>query len=140
MLRPHGLQIVGVAENGRQGEQLAVELQPDLILMDIHMPEQDGLETTRRIKEQFPQIKVVMLTMAADESLLLEALRHGASGYLLKNLPAAQFLTLLNEVMAGKTIVSPDLATQVLTIMAQQAAPAAAGPTHEPAPDPLTVR
>jgi two-component system nitrate/nitrite response regulator NarL len=119
MLRPHGLQIVGVAENGVDGEHLAAKLQPDLVLMDIHMPEQDGLETTRRIKERFPQIKVVMLTMAVEDALLVKAFRNGASGYLLKSLPTPQFLTLLNEVMADKIIVSPDLTSQVLTAIVQ---------------------
>ena len=120
MLRPHGLQIVGTATNGREAEALVTKLQPDLILMDIHMPEQDGLETTRRLKKQYPRLKIVMLTMAEDEALLLQALKYGASGYLLKNLPASQFLSLLNEVMAGKTIIAPSLATQALTALAQQ--------------------
>ncbi len=120
MLRPHGVQIVGMAENGRVAETKARELQPDLILMDIHMPEQDGLATTRRLKQTLPHIKIVMLTMAAEEALLLEALKSGASGYLLKTLPAPEFLSLLNDVMAGKTIIAPELATQVLTTLAQQ--------------------
>lgn len=120
MLRPHGLQIVGTAANGRDAEAQVGSLQPDLILMDIHMPEQDGLETTHRLKKQFPQLKIVMLTMAEDEALLLQALKYGASGYLLKNLPAPQFLSLLNEVMAGKTIIAPSLATKALTALAQQ--------------------
>jgi DNA-binding NarL/FixJ family response regulator len=98
---------------------LAAELQPELILMDIHMPERDGLEATRRIKQRFPQIKVVMLTVAAEDDLLLQALQYGASGYLLKNLPIPQFLSLLTDVMAGKTIVSPTLAHRVLTALAQ---------------------
>ena len=120
MLRPHGLQIVGTAANGREAETQVASFQPDLILMDIHMPEQDGLETTRRLKQQFPRIKIVMLTMAEDEALLLQALKYGASGYLLKNLPAPQFLSLLNEVMAGKIIIAPSLATKALTALAQQ--------------------
>ncbi len=129
MLRPHGIQIVGVADNGVAAETLATELQPDLILMDIHMPQRDGLEATRRIKSQFPQIKIVMLTVAAEEELLLQALRNGAAGYLLKNLPAPQFLSLLSDVMAGKIIVSPNLATQALTTLAQQESAAWAGST-----------
>lgn len=139
MLRPHGLQIVGAATNGRDAETQVADLQPDLILMDIHMPEQDGLETTRRLKQRFPRLKIVMLTMAEDETLLLQALKYGASGYLLKNLPAAQFLSLLNEVMAGKIIIAPSLATQALTTLAQRddTAPAMATTTDEA---PLTDR
>lgn len=141
MLRPHGLQIVGTAASGREAESKVATLQPDLILMDIHMPKQDGLETTRRLKKQFPQLKIVMLTMAEDEALLLQALKYGASGYLLKNLPAPQFLSLLNEVMAGKTIIAPSLATKALTALAQQddgmAAETAVGST---AVNPLTNR
>jgi two-component system NarL family response regulator len=119
MLRPHGIQIVGIGHNGIEAESQAAELQPELILMDIHMPERDGLEATRRIKQRFPQIKVVMLTVAAEDDLLLQALNYGASGYLLKNLPVTQFLSLLADVMAGKTIIAPALANRVLTTLAQ---------------------
>lgn len=119
MLRPYGIQVVGVANDGVEAEEMAADLKPDLILMDIHMPERDGLEATRIIKEQFPEIKIVMLTMAADDKLLMEALRNGASGYLLKSLPAPQFMSLLTDVMGGKVVVSPNLATQVLTALAQ---------------------
>jgi DNA-binding NarL/FixJ family response regulator len=136
MLRPYGLQIVGTATNGREAEAQVAELQPDLILMDINMPEQDGLETTRRLKKRFPHLKIVMLTMAEDEAALLQALQYGASGYLLKNLPAAQFLSLLEDVMAGKTIIAPSLATQALTAMTQRENPVAGAP----ADDPLTPR
>ncbi len=119
-LKTQGIQIVGMAENGRVAETKARELQPDLILMDIHMPEQDGLVTTRHLKKQFPHIKIVMLTMAVEEELLLNALKSGASGYLLKSLPAPEFLSMLNDVMAGKTIIAPELAAKLLTTLAQQ--------------------
>lgn len=140
MLRPHGIQIVGAAANGKEAESAIATLQPDLILMDIHMPEQDGLETTRRLKQQYPHIKIVMLTMAEDESVLLQALKYGASGYLLKNLPAPEFLSLLDEVMAGRTIVAPTLATQVLMALAQQDDLIPTTPTVETAADLLTER
>ena len=122
MLRLYGVDIIGLAPNGRMAETLIPQLQPDLILMDVHMPEQDGIETTKRIKANYPDIKIVMLTMSADETSLFKALKYGASGYLLKNLPAPQFLTLLTDVMSGKSVLSPNLATQVLTSLAQQQA------------------
>lgn len=119
MLKPYGVQIIGTAANGREAESLTATLQPDIVLMDIHMPEQDGLETTRRLKQQFPHIKIVVLTMAEEEQTLLQALQYGASGYLLKNLPAPEFLSLLTDVMAGKTIIAPRLAPQALMILSE---------------------
>jgi len=124
MLRPYGIQIAGEADNGKDAEAQVAVLQPDIILMDLHMPEQDGLETTRRIKARYPHIKIVMLTMANDEALLLQALKAGVSGYLLKSLPTPQFLSLLRDVMAGKTIIAPELAAQALTALARQDSPA----------------
>jgi DNA-binding NarL/FixJ family response regulator/signal transduction histidine kinase len=114
LLRTRGLQVVGQAENGEVAQQLARQLRPDLILMDVEMPVCDGLEATRRIKASQPEIKIVMLTVSVAEDRLYDALRLGASGYLLKSLPGNQFFSLLAEVLRGETIISPELATRVL--------------------------
>jgi two-component system NarL family response regulator len=135
MLAAHGVQVVGVAHSGPEAEECVEKLEPDLIFMDIHMPQQDGLETTRRLKTRYPQVKIVMLTMDASDDLLFTALKNGASGYLLKSLPAPQFLEMLVSVMRGETVLSPTLATRVLTTLAQEeesSAPAAPAPPEEP--------
>jgi len=121
MLAARGAQVVGMARDGLQAQQLAHTLYPDLILMDIEMPLCNGIEATRVIKSALPQIKIVMLTVAAEEATLFEALKLGASGYLLKNLDSGQFFHLLREVMRGETVLSPRLATQVLATFAQDA-------------------
>lgn len=82
--------------------------------MDIQMPNCDGLIATRRIKEEFPAVKIVMLTMADEEQLLFEAVKNGASGYLLKNLEADEFLKLLSELAGGETVFSSGLADRLL--------------------------
>ena len=119
MLAARGVQVVGMARDGLQAQHLARTLYPDLILMDVEMPICNGLDATREIKQALPQIKIVMLTVAAEEALLFEALKLGASGYLLKNLDSSQFFHLLREVMRGETVLSPRLATQVLSSFAQ---------------------
>jgi DNA-binding NarL/FixJ family response regulator/anti-sigma regulatory factor (Ser/Thr protein kinase) len=123
MLAARGVQVVGMARDGLQAQQLAHTLYPDLILMDVEMPVCTGIEATRAIKMALPQIKIVMLTVAAEEATLFEALKLGASGYLLKNLDSGQFFHLLREVMRGETVLSPRLATQVLATFAQDAPP-----------------
>ena len=123
MLASRGVQVVGMARDGLQAQQLAHTLYPDLILMDVEMPLCNGIEATRAIKTALPQIKIVMLTVAAEEATLFEALKLGASGYLLKNLDSGQFFHLLREVMRGETVLSPRLATQVLATFAQDAPP-----------------
>jgi DNA-binding NarL/FixJ family response regulator len=103
-----------------QAQSLAHQLRPDLILMDVHMPLCDGLEATKHIKEELPDTKVVMLTVAAEGDTLFEALKYGASGYLLKSLEGGQFFTLLDNVLDGETALSPEMATMVLAEFAMR--------------------
>lgn len=95
-----GIEIVGDAENGQLALELAEQLLPDIILMDIRMPLMDGIEATSRITQAYPAIKILMLTTFDDADYIIRALRAGACGYLLKNLPAsdlAQAVKLANE-------------------------------------------
>jgi DNA-binding NarL/FixJ family response regulator/signal transduction histidine kinase len=114
LLAARGFQIIGIAHDGKQAQSLAHHLRPDLILMDVHMPGCDGLEATKYIKEELPDTKIVILTVAAEEDTLFEALKYGASGYLLKSLEGRQFFTLLANVLDGETTLSPEMATLVL--------------------------
>ncbi|MEJ2599898.1 MAG: response regulator [Anaerolineales bacterium] len=119
LLASRGFQIIGVAYDGLQAQSLAYDLRPDLILMDVQMPRCNGLEATKRIKQKLPDTKIVMLTIAATEDTLFEALKYGASGYLLKSLDGRQFFTLLANVLEGETVLSPELASMVLTEFAR---------------------
>ena len=121
LLRTRGVQVIGTANNGLEAQNKAAALQPDLILMDVDMPVCDGLEATRQIKQQWPDIKIVMLTVSAEEEKLLTALRYGASGYLLKSVDGTQFFQMLADAMRGETVLTPQMAAQMLTDMAQAA-------------------
>ncbi len=114
LLTARGMQVVGAAHDGIEAQELARALRPDIIAMDIQMPRCDGLEATRRIKAELPDVKIVMLTVSAEEAHLFEALKSGASGYLLKSLSADEFLALLAEVTRGEVVLSPGLAGKVL--------------------------
>jgi PAS domain S-box-containing protein len=120
LLAARGFQVVGTAHDGNQAQLLARHLRPDLILMDIQMPRCDGLEATKHIKEELPETKIVMLTVAAEGDTLFEALKYGASGYLLKSLEGKQFFNLLDNVLEGETTLSPEMATMVLKEFAKQ--------------------
>jgi DNA-binding NarL/FixJ family response regulator len=119
LLASRGFQVIGTAHDGQQAQSLALELRPDLILMDVNMPICDGVEATKHIKKELPNTKVVMLTVAASGETLFEALRHGASGYLLKSLEGRQFFRLLANVLDGETTLSPELASLVLSEFAR---------------------
>lgn len=123
MLSTRGVQIIGTAHDGLEAVELARRLLPDLILMDVEMPRCNGLEATRRIKADLPDIKIVILTVAADDETLFDALKSGAEGYLLKNLDSRQFFNLLSNVMAGETVLSPSLAARVLTEFSRRDTP-----------------
>ncbi len=114
LLKAWGLEVLGQAEDGEDAIQLARELKPDLILMDIKMPRRSGLEATRAIKAEMPQTKIVILTVSDDEADLFEAIKSGAEGYLLKNLREEEFAELLRRLAQGEPIMSTPLASKLL--------------------------
>jgi DNA-binding NarL/FixJ family response regulator len=102
--------IVGAVEDGKTLVSEASRLKPDLILVDISLPGVNGLEAARQIKRNLPQAKIVFLTMHADLTYLRDAMRLGASGYLLKSSAGRELLNAVREVLAGKTYFAPELA------------------------------
>lgn len=107
-------QVVGEARNGREAVALARQLRPDLVLMDLSMPELDGLAATRILMAETTDVKVVILTASEDDQHLLEAMKSGAQGYLLKNLEADKFFTLLDGVARGEPAITPALARKLI--------------------------
>jgi len=106
--------VVGEAVNGREAVELFRQCQPDIVLMDIRMPVMNGVEATRRICVENPSTCVVMLTMSVEEKDLFEALKHGARGYVLKNISAQQLRERLHEVMRGEVPLSGVIAAKIL--------------------------
>ena len=120
-------ELVGEAENGEQALDLARELMPDVILMDISMPRLDGIEATRRIKAEFPYVRIVILTVSESDHSLFEALKAGAHGYLLKDVAPLSLLANLRGVVRGEAAFSRALAGRLLEELgrdARRAAPA----------------
>src|SRR5512139_269240 len=122
LLVSEGIQVIGLAHDGLEALAQARRLHPEVILMDIQMPRCDGLAATRLIKAEMPEIKIVMLTMSEDEHDLFEAVKSGASGYLLKRLEATEFFSYLTELQAGHPPFSPGLAEKILQEFSHQAA------------------
>lgn len=108
------IQVVGEAVNGAEGVELARQLRPDVVLMDIQLPVLNGVEATRQIAKEMPEVKVIMLTMYNEGKLPLEALRVGAVGYLHKDDNPTQILEAIHTVAAGEAFLTPQLARQVL--------------------------
>jgi len=131
LLASSGIQVLGQARDGFEGLVEARRVKPDVILMDIHMPRCDGVAATRLIKASLPEVKIVILTMSEDEQDLFEAVKSGASGYLLKSLQANEFFDYLAELQAGHPPFSPGLAEKVLDEFARQATQ----PMAQPEPD-----
>jgi DNA-binding NarL/FixJ family response regulator len=107
-------EVVGEAGDGLEALVKAQELVPDLILMDIGMPGCDGLEATRRIKQELPAATIVMLTVRDEEEKLFEAIKNGAQGYLLKNMRSQEILALLRGAVQGEAAITPALAGRML--------------------------
>jgi DNA-binding NarL/FixJ family response regulator len=127
-LAGRGVEIVGEGGNGRDGVRLARELRPDVLLMDLSMPEMDGLEATRLIKAERPEQVVVILTASEAESHLFEAVKSGAQGYLLKSLEPEQLVGQLEAAARGEAALSPALAAKILNELARTAATGQTGP------------
>ena len=113
LLERRGLQVVGAAAEGEEGLRLVQALSPDVVLLDLRMPDLGGLSVLRHMVEQGIDTPVVMLTTSADEGDLSESLRNGARGYLLKDMEPDELVLALQEIVAGKIVVAPAL-TSVL--------------------------
>ncbi|MCC5952131.1 MAG: response regulator transcription factor [Acidimicrobiia bacterium] len=109
-----GFDVVGEARDGDEAIQLAEELVPDVVLMDITMPEVDGVEATRHIRQAMPEVRIVMLTMHADQEVLAAAIRAGASGYLVKDCSTTEIASAVRMAASGETALSPQLAASML--------------------------
>jgi DNA-binding NarL/FixJ family response regulator len=109
-----GAEIVGEASNGLEAVELARELQPDVVVMDLQMPELNGIEATQRIVEESPHIGVLVLTMFEDDDSVFAAMRAGARGYLLKGADQAEIVRAIHAVGSGEAIFGPHIARRVM--------------------------
>ena len=113
-MREQGFDIVGEAGDGAEAVALALNVRPDVILMDVTMPEIDGVEACRQVRAQLPDTKVVMLTMHADQGVLTSAIRAGATGYLVKDCSTEEIASAVRMAAGGETALSPQLAASML--------------------------
>lgn len=114
LLTAHDIEVAGEAGSGPEAVALAHRVRPDIVLMDIKMPDGDGIEATQRIRAEMPGVKVVMVTAFDDDDGLVDAMRYGAAGYVLKNVKAEDFISLLSRVMQGEVVVSPWIASRIV--------------------------
>lgn len=125
LLEAAGFTIVGQAGDGQSAVAQVEKMEPDLVLLDIHMPVMNGLEALKRIKAGWPGTRVVMLTVSEDENDLLAAIQSGAEGFLLKHLSGPEFIEMLEGIRRGEAAISRKATTFLIRHMAQPAAPSA---------------
>ncbi len=130
----HGVTVVAEAGNGSEVLELARKHRPDVVLLDISMPGIGGLEASAQLKQELPEVRVVMLSMHANEEYVLQALRAGASGYMLKDSATAELDLALQAVMQGETYLSPRISKQVVEGYVQRVG------AEQPPADNLTPR
>lgn len=136
-----GVEVVAEADDGREALQLIGVHRPDLVLMDIAMPKLNGLEAAARVAKEFPQVRVIILSMHANEEYVLQSLRAGASGYLLKGARAAELELAVTSVARGETYLSPAASKHVIGGYVQRAVSESdAGPEERRPADRLTPR
>src|SRR5919112_3853192 len=123
-----GLEVVGEASNGREAVELCRRLEPDLVLMDVRMPEMDGLEATHTIKAEQPSVSVLVVTTYENPDYLLEAIKAGAAGYILKDAPNRQLTNAIRRALEGESPLNQELAIQLIRRLASEG-PQASAPT-----------
>lgn len=115
------IELVGEAADGTEAIALAIELIPDIVLMDVKMPRQTGIEACRAIKEAAPSIKILMLTNSDEDSDLYEAVKAGAAGYLLKEISIDELGAAIRSVYSGQSLITPSMATKLMAEFAAMA-------------------
>ena len=115
------IEVSDVAANDQEVIQCIRKNKPDIILMDIRMPKMDGVQCTKIIKENYPQIKIIILTTFDDDEYVFNALKYGASGYLLKGVSMDELSDAIRTVYSGRAMINPDIAAKVLRLFSQMA-------------------
>lgn len=110
-----GIEVVGEAEDGADAIAKAEELAPDVVLMDVRMPQVSGIEATRAIAENVPTTRILMLTVSDEEDDLYDAIKAGATGYLLKEISIEEVASAIRAVISGQSLISPSMASKLLT-------------------------
>lgn len=131
LLRAWGMDVVGQAGDGEEAVELVRETKPDLVLMDITMPNCNGIEATRLIKAESPEVKIVMVTVSDHDADLFEAIKAGAEGYLLKDMSEVDFSTTLAGIARGEPALSGGLAARILAEFARRSSEPAEPPRPE---------
>jgi len=138
LARDSSLEVVGEAKDGQEAIECCRELRPDLVLMDVSMPRMDGLEATRKIKEDLPETSVLFLTAHADHSLLMDAVKAGAAGYILKGERPDNVLDAIRAVLEGGTPLDQGVAMGLLRRIAAEEASSSSQGSHPPPTQPTT--
>ena len=118
-----GIEVVGTAQDGFQGLELVEKYKPDIVLMDLNMPVVNGIEATRQIYERFPSVRVLALTTYETEEWVIDAIRAGAVGYLLKDTPRANLIRAIEGTYAGQTYLDPAVAGKIIARVANPGGP-----------------
>ena len=126
------LRVVGVAANGVQAVELSAAIEPDIVLMDLKMPGMNGVQATRAIRHAQPAVAVLVLTTFDDDSWVLDAIRSGASGYLLKDTPRDRLIEAIKDTVAGRTHIDPQVAGKLLQQIAHPVGASDIGVLAEP--------
>ena len=134
------IQVVGQAANGREALDQVESLRPDVVLMDVRMPEMDGVAATREIGARFPEVKVIILTTFEDDETVFEGLKAGARGYLLKDISSEEMAAAVRTVAAGEALIEPRLTRKVLAEFSRLASANSGQAASGSLPVPLTER
>ncbi|CUX37798.1 response regulator transcription factor [Clostridium sp. C105KSO13] len=115
------IEVSGIAADGQEVIQSVRKNKPDIVLMDVRMPKMDGVSCTKIIKEVYPQVKIIILTTFDDDEYVFNALKYGASGYLLKGVSMDELCDAIRTVYSGRAMINPDIAAKVLKLFSQMA-------------------
>ena len=114
------IKVVGIAGDGLEAVELVRQLQPDIVLMDVKMPHLDGISATRQIKEEFPQIRVVLLTTFTADGYVLDGLSAGANGYILKDTSTIGLVSAIRAIYNGEQVTAPDVTSRMMQLLDRQ--------------------